>query len=432
MSLEARLAELCKRARFGMDLGLDRVRAALAELDDPHRGLACVHVTGSNGKGSTCAMVESIARAAGLRTGLYTSPHLARFAERIRVGGEPIDDASFEDALARALRAANGELTFFEVLTAAAFLAFRAASIDLAVLEVGLGGRLDATNVIERPLACAITTISLEHAAVLGPNVVAIAREKAGILKPGAPYVVGPMSFEAEDAIDAVARGVLAGPKQRVRDEASAQPADVRYRSAGRSVEITGPAGRSVRAEPGLAGRHQAANAAVACALAWHLAERWPAVAAAVPAGLASARWPGRFERVAADRGVTVIFDGAHNDEGVSALLDTLHAECIYPERTTVVFGSLADKPFEQMLARLAPCAHRRVYTAPKGRAPAPLADLARVAAGEIEPDPAAALDRAIALSGPGDTVLVTGSLYLVGELRAHLLRLSADPVIAL
>ena len=431
-SLEAHLRELCTRARFGMDLGLDRARAALAEAGDPHLDLACLHVTGSNGKGSTCAMIESIARAAGLRTGLYTSPHLARFAERVRIDGEPIEDAAFEDALGRALRLVNGELTFFECLTAAAFLAFRAASIDLAVLEVGLGGRLDATNVIARPLACAITTLSLEHTAVLGPTLSAIAREKAGILKPGAPYVIGHLPAEAERAVDEIARAVGAGPQQRVREEASAEPADVRYRRVDRALHITAPDGREVRAEPGLVGRHQAANAALACALAWHLSARWPAVAPAIPAGLATARWPARFERLPAERGVTVLFDGAHNDEGITALLDTLHEECFLPERTVLVFGALADKPFEAMLLRLAARAHRRVYTAPKGRAPAALGDLARVAPGDMEPEPAAALSRALDLAAPGDTVLVTGSLYLVGELRAHLLGLPSDPVIAL
>lgn len=405
MTLHHRLAELSARAKFGMTLGLERVRAALAEVGDPHLGLSVAHVAGSNGKGSTSAMIESIARAAGLRTGLYTSPHLSRFAERIRIGGAPIEDAPFEDALGRALAAQGGDLTFFEVLTIAAFLAFRAAGVDLAVLEVGLGGRLDATNVVERPLACAITSISLEHTAVLGFTLDAIAREKAGILKRGAPYVLGRLPPEAERAIEEVARSVGAGP----RWSRPLAPADVALR-----------------------GEHQRWNAAVASAVAEILAERWPAVRGAIRRGLDAVRWPGRFEAIPRGGGVTILFDGAHNDEGAEALERALLAEGPGAEKTTLVFGALADKSFGTMLSRIAPLAHRRIYTAPKGRAPATFESLAAIASGEWVAEPADALARAVALSGPGDTVLVTGSLYLVGEVRAHVLGLPSDPIIPL
>src|SRR5580692_1218800 len=230
------LHALQARAPRGMVLGLDRVRVALAAVGDPHLDLCAVHVAGSNGKGSTSAMVESIAREAGLRAGLYTSPHLCRFAERIRVDGLPIEDGPFERCPAA--------LTFFESLTVAAFLAFREARLDVAVIEVGLGGRLDATNVLEAPLATAITSISLEHTAVLGDTLDAIAREKAGILKPGAPVVLGVLPEEADRAIVEVAARVGTGPIERPR----VPPCP-----------------------PGLAGPHQARNAAVAAALARHV-----------------------------------------------------------------------------------------------------------------------------------------------------------------
>ena len=404
MTLQRRLAALSARAKFGMTLGLDRVRGALAEVGDPHLGLAVAHVAGSNGKGSTSAMIESIARAAGLRTGLTTSPHLARFAERIRIDGAPIEDDPFEEALARALEAAGGELTFFEVLTVAAFVAFREANVDLAVLEVGLGGRLDATNVVERPLACAITSISLEHTAVLGDTLDAIAREKAGILKRGAPYVLGRLPPEAERAIDDVARAVGAGP----RWTGPLEPVDVALR-----------------------GEHQRRNAAVASAVAELLAARWPAIRGAIRRGLDDVRWPGRFEKIALGAH-TLLLDGAHNDEGAEALACALEAEGTPPERTTLVFGALADKSFAAMLARIAKLAHRRIYTAPKGRAPAPFEALTAIAPGEIVPEPALAIARAVALAGPDETVLVTGSLYLVGEVRAHVLGLPSDPIIPL
>lgn len=451
MTLPPRLAELSARAKFGMTLGLDRVRSALAEVGDPHRDLAVAHVAGSNGKGSTSAMIESIARAAGLRTGLYTSPHLSRFAERIRIDGAPIEDALFEGALARALSAAGGDLTFFEVLTVAAFLAFRAANVDLVVLEVGLGGRLDATNVVERPLACAITSISLEHTAVLGNTLDAIAREKAGILKPGVPYVLGHLPPEAERAIDDAARSVGAGPRW-------SRPLE--------PVQVA------------LIGEHQRWNAAVASAVAELLATRWPAIRAAIQRGLDDVRWPGRFEKIPVDaeiearvlgdvghdvergsppmlgvshglapsaqgepeqprrtreaRSITLLFDGAHNDEGAEALARALETDGPGPDKTTLVFGALADKSYASMLVRIAPLAHRRVYTAPKGRAPATFESLTAIAPGEIAPDPAAAIARAVALAGPDETVLVTGSLYLVGEIRAHVLGLPSDPIIPL
>ena len=220
----SRLAELLLtlqgRARRGMELGLGPTRAALADLGDPHAGLAAVHVAGSNGKGSTSAMVESIARAAGLSTGLYTSPHLCRFDERIRIDGEPIGPAALERALGRVLEQTRTELTFFESLTVAAFDAFREARVDLAILEVGLGGRLDATNVIAAPLCTAVTSIALEHTAVLGGTIDAIAREKAGISKPGSPVVLGPLPPEANRAIREIAAAVGAGPIWQVTGDA--------------------------------------------------------------------------------------------------------------------------------------------------------------------------------------------------------------------
>src|SRR4051794_2193757 len=204
-ALRSRLEQIQARVPRGIVFGLERVNAALAELGDPHLDLACVHVAGTNGKGSTSAMVESIARAAGLRTGLYTSPHLCRFAERIRLDGEPIDDDAFAAALDRVLGGCRADLTVFESLTIAAFVAFHDAGVELAVIEVGLGGRLDATNAIRAPLCTAITSIGLDHTEYLGPTIADVAREKAGILKPGAPAVLGPMPEEAYRAIAAVA-----------------------------------------------------------------------------------------------------------------------------------------------------------------------------------------------------------------------------------
>jgi dihydrofolate synthase/folylpolyglutamate synthase len=424
------LDALVARAPRGMLLGLDRVEDALAALGSPHLGLAAVHVAGSNGKGSTSAMVEAVARAAGLRTGLYTSPHLCRFAERIRVDGAPLGDDAFARCLGLVIEHCRPDLTFFESLTVAAFAAFREAQVDVAVLEVGLGGRLDATNVIRAPVATAITSISLEHAAILGDTLDLIAREKAGILKPGAPVVLGPLPAEADAAIAAVAASVGAGPIQRVGWQGS-EAREITVAYDGARTTIRGPgAGDLVEVEMRLMGAHQAANAGVAVGLVDALARRFPDrdFAAAREIGLRAAEWPGRCERIARD-GVVVLLDAAHNPEGAEALRSALTTA---PERTALVFGALADKRWPDMLRALAPLATRRYYTLPKGRAPAPVEALAAIADGVPIPDPRDALSRALAESAPGDTVVVTGSIYLVGEVRAALLGIEADPVIAL
>jgi dihydrofolate synthase / folylpolyglutamate synthase len=410
-SLLEALGALQARAPRGMMLGLDRVERALAALGDPHLALSAIHIAGSNGKGSTSAMVESIARSAGLRTGLYTSPHLIHFAERIRFGGDPIADEPFERSLRAVLDRCPPDLTFFESLTAAAFHAFREAAVDVAILEVGLGGRLDATNVVRSPIATAITSISLEHTQFLGDTLAAIAREKAGILKPGAPVVLGPLAPEADQAIAEIAAAVSAGPIRRVD-------------RSGLAIALEGP--------------HQAENAAVAAALADPLAARFPDrdVLAHVAEGLAATRWPGRFERLdLADRGVTVILDGAHNPEGAATLARTFALAAPAggdPARAALVFGALADKRWPEMLASLAPLAARRYYAEPRGRAPAHPADLAAMFPGAAVADPRLAVERAIAESRPGDVILVAGSLYLVGEVRAALLGVEPDPFIAL
>ncbi|WP_437586476.1 bifunctional folylpolyglutamate synthase/dihydrofolate synthase [Sorangium sp. So ce1000] len=430
--LPALLEALGQRAPRGMVLGLDRVREALSALGDPHDGLPAVHVAGTNGKGSVCAMVESIARAAGLRTGLYTSPHLSRFAERIRVGGEMIGDAALERALAAALERVPSPLTFFEALTVAAFVAFREAGVDLAILEVGLGGRLDATNVIAAPLCTAITSIALDHQAVLGPTLADIAREKAGILKPGAPAVLGPLDPEADAAIEAAAQAIGAGPRLRVaRAGRAGEIAVGRSDHGARAARVAGPGRREIEVELGLRGAHQAENAGVACGIAWRLAGRWPEVERALAGGLAAARWPGRLERIDAG-GAQVLLDCAHNPHGAQALAAWLDEEGPGAARTALVFGAMADKGWGEMLQVLAPRAPRRFYVTPKGRAAAPLDALREVAPGEAIGDPCAAVARAIEAAGPGGLVVVAGSIYLIGEVRSALLGITPDPVVTL
>ncbi len=384
------------RIPLGMRLGLEPMREACARTGHPERALRVVHVAGTNGKGSVCAMVEAMARAAGMKTGLYTSPHLCRFAERIRLGGEPVTDEALAAVLGRALDD-GPDLSFFETATLAAFLAFREAQVALAVVEVGLGGRLDATNVIPTPAAAAITRIALDHTDRLGSTLPEIAREKAGIAKPGLDLLLGPMPDEVRAAIDEVAH------------------------AAGATTSMVTDAAADV--DLALAGEHQRANAAIAS----ELARRVGVPAAAIATGLETVRWPGRLERIG-----DVLLDGAHNPDGARALAAYVQGLGVAPERTSLVFGALADKDWPAMLDVLAPLASRRVYVAPESAARSAVdpAAMAAQRAGRI----AASMEDALRLAREGspDLVVVCGSLSLVGHARALLLGLPRDPPVAL
>ncbi len=444
----ADLAPLLERlfalGRRGARLGLDRMSEALALLDEPHAGLAAIHIAGTNGKGSTAAMLESIARHAGLRTGLYTSPHLASMNERIRIDGEPIDDQRFAAALGRALDEELPPLSLFETMTLAAFLAMRDAKVELAVIEVGLGGRLDATNVLERPLATAITSIGLDHQGFLGTTLASIAREKAGIARSGVPLVVAPLALEAARAVAEVARAAqselvwLEDEGAHVRTHAEdaslggARLSLVRHDSR---ATLRFADGEEVTLAPRLAGAHQLANAAVAATCA-HLASRSiPELAQAIAGGVSSATWPGRLERVSA-HGRTFLFDCAHNTEGMLALCAYLERDAHRADRTVLVFGAIDDKPHLEMLAMVAPLASRRIYCRPidpiAGRHAAEPSALADAWPGSCHDGPSAALAAALAKSGPDDLVLVTGSIFLVGAVRALFLELPLGPAVPL
>jgi len=394
------LARLREVRGQGVLLGLERVRLALARLGSPERRLPAVHIAGTNGKGSVAAMTDSILRRAGFRTGLFTSPHLVRFTERIHIAGVE-SDGDHLAKLDEAVAATGVPLTFFEVATVLAFLAFAEANVEVAVLETGLGGRFDATSVCH-PLACAITTIALDHQAILGHTLAQIAAEKAGIAKPGVPLFLGPVSPEAEATVAESAGRIGASLRRAGRDYPPAP------------------------SPPGLAGAHQLANAALAVALAGAAGDALgrPVAHADVVAGLAEVRWPGRLERVGDD----VLLDCAHNVEGVQALAASLPDA---PFRVLVT-SIVRDKDADSMLAVLAPCADRVIVTrSPSDRAVAPeelAALIQRTRGGDRRVDcvanPVMALAearRAVA-AVPGGLVVVTGSMFLVGALRAHLL----------
>jgi dihydrofolate synthase/folylpolyglutamate synthase len=406
--LSRALSRLYGRASRGIQLGLGPMMAACARFDHPERAFRAVHVTGTNGKGSVCAMVQEVAMRAGIATGMYTSPHLVRFAERIRIGGEPIGDellvGILEDIDARA-----PELTFFEATTLAAFLAFRAVGIELAVVEVGIGGRLDATNVLPSPLVTAITRVALDHTEYLGETAELIAREKAGIAKPGAPLVLGPLEPDIEAVISHVAQA------HGARVVSSAEP-----------EESNG------KADPS----YQRDNRGVATRIARELQATYPSITDTIlREGVAAARWPGRLERVEA-RGVHWLLDAAHNPDGAQALIRSLDGPA-----AALVFGTLADKKWPQMLeavATLVPDPLHRFYAPPSSgiaaRPAAPPQMLADCYGGVATPSVAEALERAAAVAAvaSGGTVLVCGSIFLLGEARALLLDLPRDPPLAL
>jgi dihydrofolate synthase/folylpolyglutamate synthase len=412
------------------DFKLDRMRRLLARLGDPHRRLRLVHVAGSKGKGSTSAMLAAVLRQAGHRTGLFTSPHLCAVEERFQVDGQPITPDELTTLLDEVhacihagRRGLGGPLTFFEVATAVGFLHFVRRRVDAAVLEVGLGGRLDSTNVC-LPAVAIITSISYDHTALLGDRLAAIAAEKAGIVKPGRPTVSGATAPEARAIIAEVCRQRRAPLRQMGIDFRYAyQPGRVTAEGmSGARVQVTTGRRRWPWLDLPLLGEHQAANAAVAVAAIEELRDRgWHLPDHAVAAGLAGLRWPARME-VLGHRPL-VVLDCAHNVASAEAVVETLLAS--FPAgRRWMVFGTSSDKDIAGMLRVLAPLfTHTfltRCTSSPRAVPPERLAELARDCglAATPCPTPAEAYGAARANAGPDDLVCITGSVFLAGELR--------------
>ena len=402
-----------------MRLSLEPFRRLLAKLGEPQRELPAVLVAGTNGKGSTAALLAGIGCAAGYRTGLYTSPHLEEPRERIRIDGLALPTLELDRLLAMVVDAAGDELpTPFEALTAAAFVAFAEAGVELAVLEVGLGGRLDATNTVE-PLLSVITPIAFDHQEQLGSTLASIAAEKAGVLRAGRPALTWGEEAESTAALLAAARASGASLGFGVEDAeiVAAQPDGL----AGQLVQLRTAEGEHWLRLP-LAGSHQLRNLALAVLAAERLAalgyERIDGDA--VTAGVAGCRWPGRLEPVALPQGPTVLLDGAHNAAGAGALAEHLAA---IATPWDLVFGTLADKDATAMAAALAPAA-RRVFLAPPDSPRAlPLDELAAIpalAGAMLAASAGEALARALD-AGAAPLVVVAGSLYLVGEARRRL-----------
>lgn len=400
----------------GWDLKLERMRAALALRAHPERAFTTLHIAGTNGKGSTAATLEAVLRAAGRRTGLYTSPHLVDFTERIRAGGDTIPRDAVVGLVAE-LRAALGAhdlaLTHFEFATLLAFEWFARIGVEVAVIEVGLGGRLDATNLVQ-PIGTAITGIAHDHEAWLGETLEAIAGEKAGIVKPGVPVVSGVLPPEAA-AVVAARAAALGAPLLRVGVDGVLVPgAD--------GLVFRGPGGVVWDGlHVSLPGAFQRENAAVALTLLAAVRPQLPCDVAAVRAGLAAVRWPGRLA-IIRER-PRVVVDGAHNPAAIDAVVQELPA-LVGDRPLTLVFAVMADKAWRAMLATLVPRAARVVLTRVGRRGLDPVALAPEVHPGvavRVEPDPRAAVAVAVAETPADGVVLVTGSLFLVGEAYAVL-----------
>lgn len=407
-----------------LHLSLDRMERLCRRLDHPERKLPpVVHVAKTNGKGSTIAFLRAMAEAAGMRTHAYTSPHLVHFTERIRLAGELISEENLESLLERVEVANAGEpITFFEITTAAALLAFAETPADLCLLEVGMGGRLDATNVVERPALCIVTPVGLDHCEFLGDTVAKIAAEKAGIIKAGVPCVVAEQEGGALAVIEKVAAGM--------GSQLSLAGRDFRMQCEGDSLCFEDRGGVLELPRPGLIGAHQLGNAGLAAAAAHRLG----IADAALAEGMRRVAWPARMQRLTAGplackaraHGADLWLDGGHNPHAIAAICRVLGQFRTNGGRPlVVVMGLLAYKDANGIFAELASLRpFRLVLTAFQAESAAPPVALAIAArASGIDATTCAnvssAVDVALEGDGPAPNVLICGSLYLADEVLA-------------
>lgn len=406
--LKATLERLYALALHGRKLGLERVQAACDKLGNPERAFQAVHVAGTNGKGTVTAFVGSMARMAGKRVGVYTSPHLCRFAERINIDGAPIEDEKLVTYLNQVMDI-GPDLTFFEVATVAAFLAFRDAGVELAVVEVGLGGRLDATNVLPPPRVAAITRVSYDHMAELGDSLSKIAFEKVGIIKPGSAVVLGKLHpdarAEAEKRMAEVgAREVPLGSPEPVPGAPLAYP---RVALVGSNLAVAVTIGRELGYSPEVLAK-----------------------------GVEQTVWPGRNELLHRNGQELTLLDCAHNPDGAVALSHALDPSVLGDiesrKEIALVFGAISSKNWRAMLKRLETVAGHRVFVAPPVKRAVDPYEMSATLPGEVAEGVPDALARARQLVGQRGLVVVTGSIFLVGAARASLLNLPTDPAIDL
>jgi dihydrofolate synthase/folylpolyglutamate synthase len=419
----AALARLYQLSARGMRPGIERMRAGLEQRQLSAASLPpFIQVAGTNGKGSVSSMLEAALRAAGYRTGLFTSPHLHRFTERVRIGGEPLPTREaalrMDELLRWAERKHAPEVSFFELSTLLAVEAFRDHGCDVGVIEVGLGGRLDATTALPATLSV-ITRIAFDHMNFLGHSLPEIAAEKAGIIRDGVPVIVGSRGRQVQRVILQQAR--------RMRAKVTLVERDFRaLPSRGRvAFEVRGQRIAGVRL--GLAGEHQHDNAAIAVAALCALQARGlPVATTAIRRGLTDVRWPARLERIAGKP--EFLFDAAHNPDGCAALARQLALEPKRPR--ALIFGAMADKDYPAMLRLLTPSVEHVIYVEPQVARAALASELQQHAPGSPARDAAEALRLARRAVGRDGLVICAGSIFAVSELRARCLGLQSDPPI--
>lgn len=413
MNYSDTLAYLSSLNKMGIRLGLEPIRRLLGRLGNPQGAYGAILIAGTNGKGSVAAMTASILTAGGFRTGLYTSPDLIDFRERIRIDGRMIGRGEAAICAHQVKTAVREEVSYFEFLTAMAFLHFCRRKVDIAVLEIGMGGRLDATNVVD-PLVSVITNISLEHREYLGRTLEAITREKGGIIRQGGRCLTAAKPERVIETLAAICQEQGAALYRLGKDIRTTIHRDGTFSYHGR-------ARRYERLVCPLAGRHQYANAALALGALEMIGDAGFEVDERVVAeGLKKTRWEGRLELLRRDP--MLLVDGAHNPAGASTLQRALRNDYSY-RRLWLIFGVLEDKDYRAMAAKLFPLADRVILTRPASDRALPLDRLLPVARNlhknvETIEAPADALRRVLARAGKGDLVCVAGSLYLVGEIK--------------
>jgi dihydrofolate synthase / folylpolyglutamate synthase len=405
-----------------IDLRLERMDQVLALFDHPEKTFPSFHIAGTNGKGSTAAMIHRILCSAGSRTALYTSPHLVSFTERMRIGEEeitPEEVVALAHEIWQRTDAANIELTFFEIVTVMAFLYFSRRQVDRAVIEVGLGGRFDATNLV-RSVVSVITTISKDHEAFLGSDIASIAREKGGIIKKEVPVVCGALPREAMKVINKIADA------NQTRIYRLDQDFTLNLKSGG-AFDYKGPKWNLSEVSVALHGTHQVRNAALAIAALEVVSHQFPVNEEAIRFGLQNVSWPGRMEVMLTHP--TVIIDGAHNGEGIRVLVAELRA-LRNGRRIRMLFAVMEDKDWRFMLNALAEVVDEIVLTrvSQLERSADPV-QLAKEVSGKLRscvmPEPRLAVDFLLQSAASNDLIVITGSLYLLGEIRPMLAAMS-------
>ena len=422
MNYKAAMEYIQNTAKFGSNLGLERTEKILELLGNPQDKIKCIHVAGTNGKGSTTAMITQILRSAGYKTGMYTSPFLEEFEERIQVDGINIDKDDLAGTVTEVSRAVEkvtslgyDHPTEFEIVTCAMFKYFSDVNVDFAVIEVGLGGRLDSTNVIT-PILSVITSISLDHTGVLGNTLKEIAGEKAGIIKKGIPVVAYPQEKEAGQVIADVCRSlgcelVSIKPDSGEFVETVKLTQKIRVKTDRQMYEL----------DLSLLGKHQIMNCAVAVNAAEKLQELGLCISRDdIISALGKVKWIGRLE--ALRENPLVVIDGAHNIDGITLLSESLKTYFKY-EKLILIIGILRDKQVEEMIGMIAPQAHRVIAVTPNSGRAESAAELNEVIVkfnrnSEACDDYGEAFEKALGYAGKDDLVLVCGSLYMIGDMR--------------